>query len=52
MKCTDCCFCWKEEDEDYPTCHWESRAPGDMAPCEYAEDYDTDGSENLKGGGW
>ena len=52
MKCTDCCFCWKEEDEDYPTCHWESRAPDDMAPCEYAEDYDTDGSENLKGGGW
>lgn len=35
MKCTDCCFYWKDEDEAYPSCKWEPRAPGDMAPCDY-----------------
>lgn len=35
MKCADCCFCWKNEDEAYPSCKWKARAPGEMAPCEY-----------------
>ena len=42
MKCTDCCFCLKEEGKDYPSCHWEPRAPGDMAPCDYEDDFEDD----------
>ena len=34
MKCTDCCYFWREEDETFQTCHWESRSPGDIPPCE------------------
>lgn len=37
MRCSDCCYFWKDEDEEYPSCHWESRAPGDVPPCEYEE---------------
>lgn len=37
MKCSDCCYFWKEDVEDYPSCKWESKAPGDMPPCEYDE---------------
>lgn len=40
MKCSDCCYFWKEEDENYPSCHWESRAPSDAPPCEEENDYD------------
>ena len=40
MKCADCCYFWKEENESYPSCHWEPHAPGDMAPCDYEDDYD------------
>lgn len=42
MKCSDCCYFWKEEDESYPSCHWTPRALGDMAPCDYAEDFEDD----------
>ena len=38
MKCADCAYYWKEDYEDRPQCHWESRCPGDMAPCD-EEDY-------------
>ena len=38
LKCENCCYQWKEEWEDYPSCHWESRCPGDQAPCEYEDD--------------
>lgn len=34
MKCTECCYYWKEEDEDRACCHWEARCAGDYAPCE------------------
>lgn len=37
MKCSDCCFFWEAYDEDWPSCHWEPRAPGDIPPCEYDE---------------
>ena len=41
LKCTDCCFMWKAEDERFPTCHWESRCPDDKPPCEYDDsDYE------------
>lgn len=34
MKCADCGYCWQDEDEDYPRCHFE----GYIAPCEYEEE--------------
>lgn len=37
LRCSECCYQWKEEWEDYETCHWESRCPDDKAPCEYDE---------------
>lgn len=39
MQCIDCCYCWREEWEDYPHCHWEVRCPGDIPPCEEEDDY-------------
>lgn len=38
MKCADCCYCWREDGEKYPSCHWQALAPGEMAPCEYEEE--------------
>lgn len=43
LKCCDCCYQWREDDESYPCCHWESRAPGDVPPCE--DDYFEDNEE-------
>lgn len=34
LKCKDCGYWWKEEDEDFPSCHFE----GWTAPCEYEEE--------------
>ena len=34
MKCANCCYFWREEDEDFDSCHWEPRCPGDVPPCE------------------
>lgn len=42
MKCSDCFYYWKEDDERYPSCHWEPRAPGDIPPCEYDDEYEED----------
>lgn len=42
MKCTDCIFYWQDKDENYPSCKWTSRAPGDVPPCEYEDDYEED----------
>lgn len=44
MKCADCCYCWKEEGESYPSCKWESRGPGDCPHCE-VDDYEDDDEE-------
>lgn len=41
MKCTDCCYYWKAEDDNYPYCHWENKCAGDISPCEL-EDFDTE----------
>lgn len=40
MSCVDCAYFWREENEDYSCCHWQSRCPDDMAPCEYEDDYE------------
>lgn len=42
MQCKDCAYQWREAGDPYPVCHWESRCPGDVPPCEddYYEDND------------
>ena len=40
MRCKDCVFCWKNEDEDYPSCKFEVRTVWDIPPCEYEDDYE------------
>ena len=37
MKCVDCYYYWKNEDNEYPCCHWASRCPDDIPPCEDEE---------------
>ena len=37
MNCTDCPYCWKEEDDRFPCCHWEPKCPGDVPLCEEIE---------------
>lgn len=43
MKCGDNCgYWWQDEDEDYPSCHFDHDSPW-PAPCEYdGEEDDTD----------
>lgn len=50
MKCADCCYFWREEDEAFQTCHWESRCPGDIPPCEEEEEEDVYEDEELETG--
>ena len=38
MTCTNCYYFWREEDEDFNSCHWEPRCPGDIPPWEEEED--------------
>ena len=40
MTCIDCCYFWREEGEESRCCHWESRCPGDIPPCEEEEEDD------------
>ena len=37
MKCTECAYCWKGENEEYACCHYEGLFE---APCEIEEDHD------------
>lgn len=30
MKCSECNYCWQDENDEYPRCHFE----GWTAPCE------------------
>lgn len=39
MKCTDCGYFWKDEGEQYGTCHFVPVCAGDYSPCEQ-EDID------------
>lgn len=37
MKCSECNFCWQDQFDTFPRCHFE----GDQcAPCEYEDDID------------
>ena len=48
MKCGDNCgYWWQDEDEDYPSCHFDSDSPW-PAPCEYdGEEDDTDINDDF-----
>lgn len=35
MRCKECPYCWQDDDENFPTCHFESQGEWDKAPCEY-----------------
>ena len=41
MNCKECCYCWKDEGEKYPSCKWVQKAPGELPPCE-EEEYSQD----------
>lgn len=38
MRCSDCPYFWYDEYEEMEICHWESRCPGDLPPCEYDDE--------------
>lgn len=42
MKCTDCSFCWQEENDDFPCCHCEG-----IAPCEEDDYVDNEDDEDY-----
>ena len=34
LTCRECPYFWTEDDEEYPSCHYESLGSWDPAPCE------------------
>lgn len=34
MKCVDCAYCWKGENDKYPRCQYRSLGDFDPYPCE------------------
>lgn len=38
MKCADCPYYWKEENEEFASCHYEYN--DGYAPCEVEDSYD------------
>lgn len=34
LSCSECSYSWKDAEDDIPFCHWRSRCPDDIAPCE------------------
>ncbi len=42
LSCKDCPYFWREDDEDYPVCHYVSLGSWDPAPCEQEDDPDAD----------
>lgn len=39
-RCENCSFHWQDEDENFPSCKYESLGEWDPAPCEYDDDYE------------
>lgn len=50
MECKDCCYFWYDYNDEGDCiserayCHWASRCPGDVPPCE-EDDYEEDRNE-------
>ena len=42
MKCTNCSYYWKEECEDYPSCHFDENYHPTPSPCEEEDMYEED----------
>lgn len=42
LRCEDCSYYWKEDDERYVSCHFFSKAPWDVPPCEREENDEPD----------
>lgn len=39
MKCKDCVYCWQDDDDDFPQCHFDGDFGGQpTAPCEFEDD--------------
>ena len=47
MKCADCNYCYMEDTDQFPCCHWEAQCPGDIPPCEYDDEYEEPSYEEL-----
>ena len=46
MKCTDCPYFWKEENEEYASCHYRWNDGYD--PCEVADRYEADEEDSYE----
>lgn len=46
MECKYCNYYWEDDNQPYAMCHWTSRCPGDIPPCE-EEDYDPYNDPNV-----
>lgn len=40
LTCRECAYFWTEDDDEYPSCHYESLGSWDPAPCEQPDDDD------------
>ena len=51
MKCVDCCYYWKSENDTYPCCHYPSNdgyAPCEVEECEGYEEPDYDRYDEIE----
>ena len=42
MKCVECSYHYKTDEDDFPCCQFRKIAPFDLAPCEYEDDEGVD----------
>lgn len=47
LTCANCVYCWKDEDDSFPCCHYDSCGDWDPAPCEQQEN-DPEGEGEYK----
>lgn len=42
MTCKDCLYYYRTKEQEFPSCQWVPRCPGDYPPCEEEDYYDTE----------
>ncbi len=47
LKCKDCPYYWREDEDEWPVCHYESLGSWDPAPCEQVPADDPDKVNDL-----
>ena len=47
LTCAECVYCWKDENDSFSCCHYESCGDWDPAPCEQPES-DPEGEGEYK----